>query len=84
MPANLPARLARPAGRRVTDVVAAKFPDRDRDDMETTVRNSYQMLAEDSRIIEHLAVLVQHEAIDQLHRAADRSPRPVRHAIECG
>ena len=71
----MPAELPVPGSpdvlvRTVTDVVAAKFPDHDRAEVETAVRRSYQRLAADSRIPDHLAVLVQHEVVDQLQRAA--------------
>jgi hypothetical protein len=50
----------------VTDNISAKFPDLDRAQIQTRVQATYQRLAADSRISDHLAVLVQHETIEHL------------------
>ena len=50
----------------VTDNLAIRFPDLDRDEIQARVQAAYQRLAEGSRITDHLAVLVQHEVTEQL------------------
>ena len=67
MPADMPIPTSpEHLVRVVTDNIAAKVPDLDRDDIQARVQAAYQRLAAGSRITDHIAVLVQHEAIEQL------------------
>lgn len=50
----------------VTDTLAERFPDHTREQIAELVTGVYTRLAGQSRITDHLAVLVQHEVIDLL------------------
>jgi hypothetical protein len=69
MPAHLdPTGSAEQSISKIATSVAARLPGLDRHTVEPLVRETYERLAADSRITEHLAVLVEQDVVQQLRR----------------
>jgi hypothetical protein len=69
MPANLdPTDSPEQSINKIANSVATRLPGQDRQTVEPLVRETYERLAADSRITEHLAVLVEQEVVQRLKR----------------
>jgi hypothetical protein len=69
MPADLdPTDSPEQSISKIANSVTARLPGLDRHTVEPLVRETYERLAADSRITEHLAVLVEQDVVQRLRR----------------